>query len=423
MLAGPGIRGLRFWMVGFILMVWLLAERPLRAGDWPQILGPDRDGQATGEHLAAEWPSSGPRTIWQVPVGSGFAGPAVVGNHLFVFHRKGDSERLEMRSVETGDVIWRRDFSASYRGGINPDNGPRCVPTIHGDHAYVLGAAGDLHCVAVNDGSEVWSRDTMQDFNAPEGYFGVGSTPIVLGERLLVNVGGTDQSGVVAFGLKDGKTLWTATDERPSYAAPSAARIDGKLFGIFVTRYSALAIEPGSGKTRFVIPFGRRGPTVNAATPLVFDNRLFVSSSYGIGCLLTRIDGVRPEVVWANDETLSSQYNTAVYSDGFLYGIHGREDGPPAELRCVEAATGHVRWNETGFGVAHLLQAGDKLLILTIDGRLVLARATPRKFERLAEYRLSRETTRALPALANGRFYCRTNGSGTGKLICLQLPR
>ncbi|MCU0961327.1 MAG: PQQ-binding-like beta-propeller repeat protein [Pirellulaceae bacterium] len=411
------------WLMSASLLGATCCGAGVRAGDWPQILGPSRNGVAADETLAATWPADGPPLVWRHAVGSGFAGPAVVGAEVYVFHRTGDVERLERLETATGRPVWRVDFPASYRGGVNPDDGPRCVPLVHADHVYVFGAAGDLHCVARQDGGRMWSRATHREFAAQEGYFGAGSTPLALGNVLLVNVGGAQQAGIVAFALDTGQTVWQLPDEQASYAAPVATTLEGQPHAIFVTRYHALAVAPETGTVRFRFPFGRRGPTVNAATPLVFDGQLFVTSNYGIGCVLTRLTGAQPEEVWSSDEVLSSQYNTAVYHQQHLFGIHGREDVGRAELRCVDARDGTVSWKVPDFGVAHLILAGDRLLLLKVDGTLVLAAADPRRFVSLAEARVSAHTTRALPALAAGRLFLRDSVQETGTLYCLDVSR
>ena len=403
-----------------IPLVSLILASSVCAGQWPQILGPNRDGRAQGETLSP-WSADGPRTLWTCDLGEGYAGCAVKDGRVVVFHRVGDIERSEALDVQQGQMLWRADFPATYRGGVNSDTGPRCVPLLHGDAVYLLGAAGDLHCVSLQNGKKIWSRQVYEDFSGLEGYFGAGSTPIVVDGKLLVNVGGRDNAGLVAFALDTGKTLWKSSQERASYASPTATKLGGKEIAIFVTRLNALAVDPEDGTVRFQFPFGQRGPTVNAATPLVFGDFLFVTANYGVGARLVRIKGDGFHEVWSRDDVMSSQYPTPVHHDGFLYGIHGREDVGVAELRCVEAETGTVRWSVPGFGMAHLIGADDKLLILTVDGRLLLAGATPERFTSLAEARISDTVTRALPALADGRLYVRENSAGRGRLTCLDL--
>ncbi len=252
-----------------------------------------------------------------------------------------------------GNRCWQADFAATYSPGINPDNGPRCVPLIHRDRVFVYGAAGTLHCVMLADGKKVWSRDPYADYEGQEGYFGAGSTPIVIGDKLLVNVGGRE-AGIVAFDLATGKTVWKATSEGASYSSPTTATINGKEHAIFVTRLNCLAIDPASGQVTFKFPFGKSGPTVNGATPITFADRLFVSSSYNMGARLSTLG--KPSVaLWENDESMSSQYSTCVYRDGFLYGFHGREDYRDGELRCIEATTGKVKWTVPRSGTGHVI--------------------------------------------------------------------
>jgi outer membrane protein assembly factor BamB len=392
-----------------------------KAGDWPQILGPHRNGAAEGETLATKWPADGPARLWQVQLGSGYAGPAVKGDRVVVFHRVGDVERIEAFDAGSGRSLWRADFEALYRGGINPDTGPRCVPVIHNDRVIAFGAAGDLHCVTLADGMKLWSRSALEDFRGDEGYFGAGSTPIVIGDNVLVNIGGRNGAGLVAFSLKDGATLWKKTDEDASYSSPTYAEINGKPHAIFVTRLSAISVDPASGHVQFQFPFGKRGPTVNAATPLVFDkNLLFVTASYGVGAKLARIKADGAETVWANDEVMSSQYTTCVYREGYLYGVDGREDIGVGVLRCIDAKTGEVQWSVEGFGLAHAILVGDKLLLTKNDGTLVLAEASPRGFRELASASLFPDqrgaVVRAIPALSGGRLFVRANTGGASIL-------
>jgi outer membrane protein assembly factor BamB len=393
-----------------------LAVESARGGEWPQILGPKRDGKAAGEKLLESWPAGGPKVLWRQKLGSGYAGVAVAGGKTIAFHRVGDVERIEAFDAASGKSLWKADFPATYRGGIDADKGPRCVPLVADGSVYVFGAAGDLHTVALADGKKHWSRSLYADYDGDEGYFGAGSTPILVGGKLIVNVGGRG-AGLVALDPATGKTAWKATDEAASYSSPAAVQLGGKEQAIFITRYNCVLADPASGKTATLLPFGKRGPTVNAATPLVFGGTLFLTSSYGVGAVAAKLQSATPQNLWADDNTLSSQYATPVESGGLLYGIHGREDVGTAELRCVEAATGKVRWSQPGYGVAHVILADGKLLIQTAEGRLALAPAAASQSRELAAFQLTPEPTRALPALAAGRLYVRTGS----ELICVQV--
>lgn len=388
------------------IALWMTASAT--AGDWPQILGPNRNGIAQGETISHAWGPAGPRRVWQYDLGSGLAGPAVADGKVIIFHRIGNEDVAEALDARTGAPIWKVSFPTRYVSTISNDNGPRCVPTVHAGHVYLMGAGGQLHCVALADGSKVWSRDCARDFRAPDGYFGFGSSPIVAADRLLVNVGGASaEAGIVAFDLKTGRTLWQATSELASYSSPVAARIAGKDQVVFVTRYQTLGIDPATGRVWWKLPFGQRGPTVNAANPVVLGDDLFLTASYGIGAVYARLGAGEPQVVWANDNVLSAQYTTPIAHGGYLYGIDGRQDVGIASLRCIDLKTGKVVWSQDDFGKASLVLAGDKLLVQTTSGELRVVAASPEGYRLLASATVCGGESFALAALSDGYYYVR----------------
>ncbi|MFN9371446.1 MAG: PQQ-binding-like beta-propeller repeat protein [Planctomycetaceae bacterium] len=399
----------------FAALVW--GPGLLNAGDWPQILGPNRDGRADDERLAEKFPADGPRQVWELRVGEGFAGVAIAGDRGILFHRVRNQEEVLCFEPQTGARVWATESPASYQGGIAPDNGPRCVPLVQGDRVIVFGAAGQMHCLALADGARLWTRDLYRDFKGSEGYFGAGSTPLVVDGKVLVNVGGGSGAGVVALKLETGETVWKSTDEGASYSSPVATQLGDGSAAIFVTRLNCLAIRPSDGSVLWRFPFGARGPTVNAASPIRLDDRLFLSASYGIGAVMAKISPDKATPIWETNDSLSSQYTTSVLHDGMLYGVHGRADGGDASLRCVDPQTGKVLWSRDGFGVAHAILADDKLLLIKDDGTLVLVRPDPARCVELGEARVLKETVRALPALSRGRLYLRD----TRRLISLDV--
>jgi outer membrane protein assembly factor BamB len=377
------------------------------AKDWPQILGPGRDGKAQGESLPTRLNQGAIQVAWQKPVGAGFAGVSVAGNTAIVFHRPGQKLVAEALSADSGKSIWQHEIETNYVSSISPDNGPRAAPVIHDDDVYLYGPDGELSCVELKSGRERWSRRTRTEFVAPEGYFGAGSSPLVEGELLLLNVGGRNGAGIVAFDRKTGTTRWKALDDAASYSSPVPTTLGGRRQVLFVTRLNVVSIDPANGGVLFQIPFGKRGPTVNGANPVIVGDTLLVTASYGIGAQAHRLAKTGTELLWESDETLSSQYVTPIERDGFVYGVHGRQDGPPAALRCVELQTGKVRWSEENFGTAALIMAGDKLLAVKVDGELVIFGANPSAYKPLGSVKLFESTVQALPALSKGRLYVR----------------
>jgi outer membrane protein assembly factor BamB len=398
----------------------------LQAGDWPQFMGPNRNGQAVDEQIVADWPEQGPKVVWSRSVGSGFAGVSVSDGVAVLFHRIEDREMIEAMDAVNGEVRWTKSFPARYVPSYTDDDGPRATPIIHQGRVYTYGAIGNLRSSDLETGKLLWERDTYEDFSSkrysggepPEGYFGLAGTPIIEGDMILANVGSEAQdAGIVAFALDDGRTVWKATRERASYSSPVAVTVDGVRHLIFVTRLSLISLDPSNGQVRFQFPFGRLGPTVNAASPTVFGRYVFVTASYGIGSMLVRIEKDRAKLLWQDSDILASQYTTCIHHDGHLFGIDGRQDGPPADLKCFDPLSRRVLWTEPSFGYATLLKADGKLLVLTTNGELVLLALNPERYEELARTRIADSTTRALPALSAGLLYVRDQR----RLQCLDL--
>lgn len=380
------------------------------AGDWPQILGPHRNGAADEESIRDAFPASGLPTEWERPVGRGFAGVAVSEKTVVLFHRLGDQEVVEALDAATGDVRWKSEHVTSYVPSFVEDDGPRCVPVIHRGRVYVCGAQGVLKCLDLKTGETHWIRRTHEDFGAREGYFGAGSSPIIVGDRLLVNVGGRrPNTSIVAFDLKSGDTLWSSVTDEASYSSPVAATVDGATHAIFVTRLNAVSVDPANGRVRFQFRFGQRGPTVNGANPVVLGDKLFLTASYGVGAVLAGLSEDGAKELWRRDDVMSSQYTTPIEHRGLLFGIDGRQDVPPANLRCFNPQTGKIHWTEEAFGYATLIKADGKLLIQKTDGELVLAELNSDRYIEKSRTRLLTGTIRALPALADGRYFVRND--------------
>jgi outer membrane protein assembly factor BamB len=390
---------------GRIAILIVLAAGAL-AEDWPQFLGPARNGVYSGNDIAAKWPAAGPPVVWKKDVGAGFASPVVAEGRLILFHRLGDKEVVEALDAITGAAIWRFDYPTQYRDDFGFDEGPRATPTIAGGRVYTFGAESMLHCLDFATGKKVWSVDTRRQFQVAKGFFGAAGAPLVDSGRVLMNIGGTT-AGLVAFDAATGKILWTVPNQEASYSSPIAATIQGSRRALFFTRGGLVDVDPVSGKVRYELSWhARMRASVNAATPIVVDDFVFVSASYGTGAVLLQVDANGWKKVWDSDDALTNHYSTSVYKDGFLYGYHGRQEEGQS-LRCIEFKTGKVRWNVDGFGAGTVTLAGDKLLLMRESGELVLASAAPAAFRQIAAAKILPAVVRAYPAIANGRMYVR----------------
>ena len=414
--------------VSALIVVGLLTAGGLAVAsaspDWPQFLGPTRNGVYSGPPLAATWPAGGPKKVWQKSVGEGFAGPVVAGDRVILFHRVMNQEVVEALDAKTGDSRWRYAYPTTYRDDFGFDEGPRAVPVVAGGRVYTFGAEGQLTAVDLATGQKVWNVDTMRRFNVRKGFFGASGSPLVENGRVIANIGGKDGAkgaGIVAFNADTGAVLWTATDHDASYSSGVSATFAGQPTAVFFTRNGLVGLDPSNGAIRFQRQWrSRLAASVNAATPLVVGDTIFVSATYGTGAAAIQVQGGQLKDLWSGDDILSNHYASSVYSNGVLYGFHGRQEFNPS-FRAVDFKTGAVKWNVDAFHAGSVTLVGDRLLILKETGELILAAATPQAYRPLAQAQILPMTARSMPALSDGFLYARNNDTHKDVLVCLDL--
>jgi outer membrane protein assembly factor BamB len=414
--------------LGFVAGLFLSLE--LRA-DWPGLLGPSRDGHAAAGSKISGKPEKELRPIWELSAGQGYAGAAIQDQKGALYQRDGNEDVLRLVDLKDGKVQWRASFPASYRQGIDQDKGPRSVPQIADDCVVIQSASGCIHCVELASGKVRWSRELRKELNADEGYFGAGNTPLVSGGLVIVNVGGKKQkAGIVAISILDGKIVWAATDADAGYASPilySRKATDGTetQLAIVPTRLTTYGMDLQTGQVRWEFPFGQRGPTVNAATPIVLRNgHVLQTSSYGIGYVSAAIQADRVEIVRQGDE-LASQYATPVSVGDYVFASDGREDGGVGTYKCLQPDSGKVLWEEAGMPVCHTIAIDGNpetlLLIQGVDGRIWSVPASDRGFKPIWQTRFPAGKYRALPAFSENRLLVRNSSGTDGKWMCFEL--
>jgi outer membrane protein assembly factor BamB len=404
-----------------IVLILVVVAPQLRADDWPQFLGPRRDGTSVEKGLLDSFPKDGPKIIWQRAVGEGYSGPVIAGDKLILFHRVKDDEVVECLNATTGEPIWKFTYPTDFEDGQTRVNGPRATPAIVGDKVVTLGAEGALHCLSLDKGAKLWSHSLTKEYKCSLGYFGIGTSPIVDDGRVLVNVGGK-KAGIVAFDLNKGAELWKATGDEASYSSPVVCTIDGARRAVFFTRTGAVVLDPKNGDVLFEQRWRARiDASVNGATPLILGDLAFFSSSYSTGALLLKLNKAGAEKVWEDQDIMSNHFNTCIHHDGHLYGFDGRVDSRIAPtIRCFELKSRKVKWEKDDFGNGPMILADGRLILLTEKGDLCLVEATPAALRETARVRLfDAGPCRTHPALANGRLYARDQK----KLVCIDLKK
>jgi outer membrane protein assembly factor BamB len=419
--------------------------------DWPSFLGPTANSVSPEKALLTPWPEHGPRIVWHKPLGSGYGMPSISRGRLFLFDRVGNRARLNCWNSETGAALWTFEYPTEYKDSYGYNNGPRCCPVVDDDRVYIFGAEGMLHCLRAEDGKELWKADTQAEFNVIQNFFGIGSTPVVEGDLLIVAIGGSPKgsdpdefmalkgngSGLVAFDKHTGKVRWKATDELASYATPMLATLGERRWCFHFARGGLIGLDPATGKVDFHYPWRAKTlESVNAANPLMVGNKVLISETYGPGSALVEVRSGGVREVWtdgdkARNKSLQCHWNTPIHVDGYVYGCSGRHTGN-AELRCIELATGKVIWSQPGLTRTSLLLVDGHFICLGEDGVLRLLKVNPRKYDEVSTVELrpagadGKPDTEAepllkypcwaAPILAHGLLYVR----GKDQLVCLE---
>jgi outer membrane protein assembly factor BamB len=450
---------------------------PDRAGDdWPCFLGPKGTGECSETQWLKKWPEGGPPVVWQKRIGTGYSAPSAMGNRLVVYHRPRDQDIIECLRADTGEVLWKATYPSRFTDPYGYNNGPRCTPLLTKSRCYTLNPEGKLFCLDLVSGQQIWAKDCSKEFKIPETFFGVGCTPILEGDLLIVLVGGQPNSGVVAFKADTGDVIWqnvgkstwdgaaTGDSDQPryrwtgdeslvSYSTPIAATIHGQRHILCLMRQGFVSLDPNDGSLNFKYWFR---PTVhesvNAARPVVIGDKIFLSAAYRLGSVLLQVQpsGKEVKVVWKDSRNMLTHWSTAIHVNSFLYGFSGRHEEEGA-LRCLDVKSGRVQWETTGyegdvskfsqspmtgeikdtatgkvipfpfFGRGSKIQLGDRFLVLGERGTLALIKVNSEKFEEFgrASYSGIRYPSWAAPVLSRGRVYLRSETN----LVCLDAAK
>ena len=426
--------------------------------DWPRFLGERFDGVAL-DNVPID-PAKAPRELWKLDVGSGYGLGAVFHGEYFHFDaiRQPDSdgqpgltERLRCIDVKTGIVKWSVAQPIQYRDLFGYENGPRSTPAIDAMSIYTLGVSGQLCCRSRADGSLQWKIDTSEKYGVVQNFFGVGSSPLLQGNLVLVMVGGSPEedqdvppmqldrlsangSAIVAFDQQTGQEVWKCGEDLASYSSPRTMSIDGKQRILLFARTGLLVIDPANGAVEsHHVHRADNLESVNAMMPVVDGNNIFLSECYGVGSVLLRATGSKLEVVWKDPpsnrraQAMRCHWATPIRIDGFLYGCSGR-NAPDSEFRCIEMSTGKVRWSDKRRTRCSVTQVGGWLALLEERGRFQWVDPRPGELKVIAQYDLSDSDREhpsiqypcwAAPVITDGKMILR----GDQQVVCYELPR
>jgi outer membrane protein assembly factor BamB len=424
----------------------------VRADDWPQWLGPLRDGVWREHGIVSSFPASGPVFRWKTPIGAGYASPAVVGDRVYVTDRtlasgaKNPASAFARNAVDgkegisclddkTGKVLWRHEYSCSYE--VSYASGPRCTPVVKDGRVYTLGTMGDLLCLDANSGKPLWEVNFVRDRGVRVPMWGFAAHPLLDGNKLICLVGG-EKGLVVAFDKDTGKEIWHALSSKETgYCPPMIYQVGEKRELIIWSPEFVAALEPETGKTIWTVPWKIQAQSsMSISTPRYLHGKLFLTCFYN-GSVLLGVDpsGDKAEILWhgksfekprpgsemtANTEGLHSIIPTPVLTEATIFGVCSF-----GQLRALDVKTGKRLWEtfaatsgkEDRWGNAFLVQHDDRYFLFSEKGDLIMAKLDREGYHELGRMHLlqpdnfmaGRPVVWSHPAFANRNVYVRND--------------
>jgi outer membrane protein assembly factor BamB len=389
-------------------------EQPPETGSWPQWRGPNRDGVSPETGLLTKWPADGPKLLWRANAGPGYSSLAIAWGRVCTLLQDGADEVVVCWDADSGKELWRFRYQALFDDSFG--SGPRSTPSIDGDRVYTVGGTGIFHCLKLDNGGRLWRHDLLDEFGATNLRWGVSFSPLVEGDLVFTNPGGSRGRSLAAFDKNTGQLVWKTFGDPAGYSSPIAVTIAGVRQVVFFTGNHLVSVTPAEGTVLWQLPW-ETSYGCNIATPICRGEYLFISSGYSRGCALVKVSkgvlGWDVKRVYENNR-MNNHFSSSVLWGEHLYGFND------AILTCMEFRTGRVVWRERGgFKKGSLLVADGHLIILGEEGQMSIAPATPEGYREKASFACSNDKCWTVPVVAGGRLYVRDEK----QVVCYDLRR
>ncbi len=391
----------RVILSGLVLLFALAGQVMAQAGaNWPQWRGPNRDGVSKETGLLKQWPAEGPPLLWKASgAGRGYSSFSVANGRLYTMGLRGDREYVIAFDIANGKEAWATPHGGAFRN--DRGDGPRGTPTIDGDRLYALGGNGDLSAFEVKTGKVIWSKNVLKEFGGSNITWGISESPLVLGNKVLVNAGGRNAS-IVALNKADGAVIWKSQSDEAGYSSAIPLQVNGGTQVVFFTAQRAVGLDVNDG--RLLWEYAKPSNNVaNVATPIARANRVFISSDYGTGGGVVEIkpDGKAQEIYFTKD--MRNHHSSSILVGDHLYGFSS------AVLTAMKFDTGEIAWRDRSVGKGSLVFADGHLYAFSEGGVVGLIEATPEGYREKGRFKIQQDSlpTWAHPVVAGGRLYLR----------------
>lgn len=382
----------------------------LTDADWPEFRGRFRDGIVRGTAIRTDWDAKPPVALWRHPVGPGWSSFSVVNGLAYTQEQRFDEQDREVEAVVCYDVMtgqqnWEHQDFGMFSHTLG-GNGPRATPTWHEGLIYAFGATGILNCLDAQTGKKIWSHDVLVENKIPNAEYGMAGSPLVYGDVVVVDPGGTDGKSLMAFNRLTGNLVWEHGSNQAGYASPQISEVDGKSQLLTFDAAGIAGHDLETGQNLWKFPWTNNSG-INAAQPIIpAKDQVFVSVSYGVGSVLLQVRhsaaGWTAEPLWESKQ-IRMKFNSGVIRDQFLYGL---DEGI---LACFDLRDGRKKWKGGRYSFGQMLLIDDKLLILAESGDVVLVAADPDRFQELTRFRAIEGKTWNNPTLWKGLLIVRNS--------------
>jgi outer membrane protein assembly factor BamB len=370
------------------------------AANWPQWRGPNRDGISKETGLLKEWPAAGPTLVWKASgAGRGYSSLSIANGKVYTMGVRGNREFVIAFDIATGKEAWSTAHGAVFEN--DRGDGPRGTPTIDGDRVYALGGSGDLSALDARTGKIIWTKNILKEFGGSNIQWGISESPLILGNKVLVNAGGPGAS-MVALNKADGSVIWKSQSDEAGYSSAIPLEVNGATQVVFFTAARAVGLDANSGRLLwdYAHPSNR---TANVATPIARGNRVFISSDYGTGGGVVEIkpDNKAQEIWFTKD--MRNHHSSSVLVGDYLYGFSS------SILTAIKFDTGEIAWRDRSVGKGSLVYADGNLYCFSENGVVGLVEATPTGYKEKGRFRIQQGSlpTWTHPVVAGGRLYLR----------------
>ena len=379
---------------------------------WPNWLGKDFRGVSTESDWSTDFPKDELKVVWEKQIGIGFSSISIADGQVYSMGFVDDQESVFCLNQSNGETIWTHTYPSKLVANLY-EGGPGSTPTIDGDRVYTLGKAGQLFCLGAKDGEVLWQRDLQKDLGVSLPQWGFNSSARILGDQLFLEGG-----RVVSYDKNTGKLNWKTEKHLPGYGSAALLQDGDRTLVVTLDSEAVRVLDSSDGTEIDAYPWLSPFQT-NSTTPIVDGDTVFVSTAYQVGCGLFRFDGKKLNLLYDNRD-MRNHFNNSILHRGKLYGFDGNSNfGRVKDLVCLDHSSGEVEWRKSGLGVGSLMIADDRLIILSEDGELVIAKATADEFKELARARILQGRCWTVPVLLTGRVYAR---NARGRLVAVQLP-